>query len=297
MAGLMEAVGAAEKVLELINREPKINHHSGADKPDKLDGVVEFKSVSFSYPSRPTVQVLKDVSFTAQPGEVVALVGKQQITIGLQQKAFLEDWYLLFPCPLAINELGCQKRALIAVILSPSLTGPSGGGKSSCIAMLERFYEPQSGCVLLDGRPLSQYDHTYFHTRVSLVGQEPVLYARSVGENIACNLEGTTQHDIQEAARLANAHDFITAMTDGYNTQTGEKGKRDKYQSTYTLYGQALSHTLKSHFLSLISSGAQLSGGQKQRVAIARALIRNPTVLLLDEATSALDAESEHLVS
>ena len=91
--------------------------------------------------------------------------------------------------------------------------------------MLERFYEPQSGCVLVDGRPLSHYDHTYFHTKVSLVGQEPVLYARSVGENIACNLQGTTQDDIEAAAKLANAHSFITAMTDGYNTQTGEKGE------------------------------------------------------------------------
>ena len=92
--------------------------------------------------------------------------------------------------------------------------------------MLERFYEPQSGCVLVDSRPLSQYDHTYFHTRISLVGQEPVLYARSVAENISCYLEGTTQENIEHAAKLANAHDFITAMTDGYDTQTGEKGKK-----------------------------------------------------------------------
>lgn len=76
MAGLMEAVGAAEKVFELIDRQPKINHHSGTEKPDKMEGVVEFKDVSFSYPSRPNVQVLKNISFTAKPGEVVALVGK-----------------------------------------------------------------------------------------------------------------------------------------------------------------------------------------------------------------------------
>ena len=91
--------------------------------------------------------------------------------------------------------------------------------------MLERFYEPQSGSVLVDGRHLSQYDHTYLHTRVSLVGQEPVLYARSVAENISCHLEGTTQENIEHAAKLSNAHDFITSMTDGYDTQTGEKGK------------------------------------------------------------------------
>ena len=78
MAGLMEAVGAAEKVFELIDRQPEIDHHSGSEKPDKLDGVVEFKNVSFSYPTRPDVRVLKNVSFTVQPGEVVALVGKEQ---------------------------------------------------------------------------------------------------------------------------------------------------------------------------------------------------------------------------
>ena len=78
LAGVMEAVGAAEKVFELIDRQPEIDHHSGTKKPDKLDGVVEFKNVSFAYPTRPDVQVLKNVSFSVQPGEVVALVGKQQ---------------------------------------------------------------------------------------------------------------------------------------------------------------------------------------------------------------------------
>ena len=91
--------------------------------------------------------------------------------------------------------------------------------------MLERFYEPQSGTVLVDGRPLSQYDHTYIHTKMTLVGQEPVLYSRSVAENISCCLEGATQESIEHAAKLANAHDFITALTNGYDTQAGEKGK------------------------------------------------------------------------
>ena len=133
---------------------------------------------------------------------------------------------VVFPLSLLTLSLSVNIILYLSLILflSPP-SGPSGGGKSSCISMLERFYEPQSGCVLVDGRPLSQYDHTYFHTRVSLVGQEPVLYARSVAENISCNLEGATQEDVENAAKLANAHDFITAMTDGYETQTGEKGK------------------------------------------------------------------------
>ena len=141
---------------------------------------------------------------------------------------------ILYDCNLSLAlsfSLSLSLSLPLSLPLSPSLppslplSGPSGGGKSSCISMLERFYEPQSGTVLVDGRPLSQYDHTYLHTRVSLVGQEPILYARSIAENISCHLEGTTQESIKHAAKLSNAHDFITSMTDGYDTQTGEKGK------------------------------------------------------------------------
>uniref|UniRef100_A0A7E4UMG2 ABC-type antigen peptide transporter n=1 Tax=Panagrellus redivivus TaxID=6233 RepID=A0A7E4UMG2_PANRE len=146
-----------------------------------------------------------------------------------------------------------------------ALVGPSGGGKSSCIAMLEHFYEPHFGDVLLDGISVRDYDHKFLHTAVALVGQEPVLYARSVRENIAYGMDYCSEEAIQRAAKHANAHAFIMDTTDQYETDVGEKG-------------------------------SQMSGGQKQRIAIARALVRNPTVLLLDEATSALDSESEHLV-
>uniref|UniRef100_A0A915MBE7 Uncharacterized protein n=1 Tax=Meloidogyne javanica TaxID=6303 RepID=A0A915MBE7_MELJA len=145
-----------------------------------------------------------------------------------------------------------------------ALVGPSGGGKSSCIALLEHFYEPESGEVLLDGVPVRDYDHKFLHTKVSLVGQEPVLYARSVRENIAYGSKATYE-EVQRASKHANAHGFITEAQEGYETDVGEKG-------------------------------GQMSGGQKQRIAIARALVREPVVLLLDEATSALDSESEHLV-
>lgn len=147
-----------------------------------------------------------------------------------------------------------------------ALVGPSGGGKSSCIALLEHFYEPQSGDILLDGIRVDQFNHSFYHKQVSLVGQEPVLYARSIKENISYGLEEEfNDDDVISVSKLANAHQFIVALSQGYDTDVGEKG-------------------------------AQISGGQKQRVAIARAVIRKPKVLLLDEATSALDAESEYLV-
>ena len=150
-----------------------------------------------------------------------------------------------------------------------ALCGPSGGGKSSIVALLQRFYTPEKGEVLLDDVPISALSPDYLHQRCGLVGQEPTLFARSLHDNICYGLlEGSDQphaDEVVRAASLANAHDFIASFEHGYETFIGERG-------------------------------TQLSGGQKQRVAIARALVRKPSVLLLDEATSALDAESEHIV-
>ncbi|XP_033748629.1 ATP-binding cassette sub-family B member 9-like [Pecten maximus] len=216
--GLMQAVGASEKVFEYIDRVPKILNN-GTLAPHCVQGRIEFKDVTFAYPTRNDTPILKNVSFSVAPGEVVALVG------------------------------------------------PSGSGKTSCINLMEHFYETCAGSVLLDSHPIQSYDHAYLHTKVALVGQEPVLYARSLKDNIRCGLleENYGMERVIRAAGLANAHQFIIEMKKGYDTQAGEKG-------------------------------LQLSGGQKQRIAIARALIRNPAILLLDEATSALDSESEHVV-
>ncbi|XP_012519022.1 PREDICTED: ATP-binding cassette sub-family B member 9 isoform X4 [Propithecus coquereli] len=157
----------------------------------------------------------------------------------------------------------------VSFSLSPgkvtALVGPSGSGKSSCVNILENFYPLEGGRVLLDGKPISAYDHKYLHRVISLVSQEPVLFARSITDNISYGLPAVPFEMVVEAAQKANAHGFIMELQDGYSTETGEKG-------------------------------AQLSGGQKQRVAMARALVRNPPVLILDEATSALDAESEYLI-
>lgn len=146
-----------------------------------------------------------------------------------------------------------------------ALVGPSGSGKTTVVSLLERFYQPQNGEILLDQKPLLSYKDQYLHEKISVVSQEPVLFARSVRENIKYGKENATNEEIYAAARLANAHDFISSLPKGYDTDAGEKG-------------------------------GQVSGGQKQRIAIARALIQKPQILVLDDATSSLDTESEHRV-
>ncbi|GMT23290.1 hypothetical protein PFISCL1PPCAC_14587, partial [Pristionchus fissidentatus] len=146
-----------------------------------------------------------------------------------------------------------------------ALVGPSGGGKSSIVQLVEHFYEPDEGEITVDGVDIRDYDHKHYHQKVALVAQEPVLYDGTVDYNISYGFDGATKEMIIEAAKAANAHNFVMEMEKGYDTKCGERG-------------------------------VQMSGGQKQRIAIARALIRKPSILILDEATSALDNESESLV-
>ncbi|KAM4539239.1 antigen peptide transporter 2a [Odontesthes bonariensis] len=146
-----------------------------------------------------------------------------------------------------------------------ALVGPSGEGKSTCVSLLERFYEPQNGEILLDGEPLKSYDHHFFHEKIAVVSQEPVLFSGSIRDNIAYGFTDCSMEKIKEAARKANAHDFIEQLEKGYNTEVGE-------------------------------SGSQLSKSERQRIGIARALVRQPRVLILDEITSSLDTENENKV-
>ncbi|NXG43130.1 TAP2 protein, partial [Psilopogon haemacephalus] len=143
-----------------------------------------------------------------------------------------------------------------------ALVGPNGSGKSSCAALLQRLYQPSSGEVFLDGIPVQDYDHHYFHQQVVQVEQDPVLFSGTIWDNITSGLEGCGEDQVREAAARAGALDFILASEGGFATDVGERG-------------------------------GQLSAGERQRIAVARALLRRPKVLILDEATSALEGDGE----
>ncbi len=146
-----------------------------------------------------------------------------------------------------------------------ALVGPSGAGKSTIVQLLLRYYELGQGNIQVDGRPISEYDISEYRSHMAIVPQEVILFGGTIRENILYGKPDATEEEIIDAARQANAWDFIRAFPDGLDTLVGERG-------------------------------VKLSGGQRQRIAIARAILKNPSILLLDEATSSLDAESEKLV-
>jgi ATP-binding cassette subfamily B protein len=146
-----------------------------------------------------------------------------------------------------------------------AIVGPSGSGKTTLTALLQRFYDPDRGRVLLDGNNVKETRQKSLRRQIGVVLQESLLFDDTIAANIAYGRPDASDEQIETAARAANAHDFVSALPDGYATRVGERGSR-------------------------------LSGGERQRVAIARALLKDPPVLVLDEATSALDAESEPLV-
>ncbi|XP_051118930.1 ABC transporter B family member 11-like [Andrographis paniculata] len=154
---------------------------------------------------------------------------------------------------------------IIPTGMTAALVGQSGSGKSTVISLIERFYDPQSGEVFIDGINLKEFQLRWIRSKIGLVSQEPVLFTASIKDNIAYGKDGATTEEIRAAAELANAAKFIDKLPQGLDSMVGEHG-------------------------------TQLSGGQKQRVAIARAILKDPRILLLDEATSALDAESERIV-
>ncbi|HEY0898036.1 MAG TPA: ATP-binding cassette domain-containing protein, partial [Sphingobacteriaceae bacterium] len=218
-ATMQKAVGASERVLEILEEEGEDISINAKENEVKrvINGNLSFNNIQFAYPSRPEISVLNGVSFEAKAGEKVAIVG------------------------------------------------PSGAGKSTIASMILRFYDPQNGELLFDGKPSGHYKLTDIRNQVAIVPQDVLLFGGSIRENIAYGKLDATEEQIQEAARRANAIDFITGFPEGFDTLVGERG-------------------------------VKLSGGQRQRIAIARALLKDPAILILDEATSSLDSESERLV-
>lgn len=146
-----------------------------------------------------------------------------------------------------------------------ALVGMSGGGKSTFVSLIPRFYDVTKGRITLDGVDIRQFKVQTLRDKIGVVFQDNILFSESVKNNILLGNPNASEEEVYQAAKAANAHDFILNLSDGYNTKVGERG-------------------------------VKLSGGQKQRVAIARVFLKNPPLLILDEATSALDLESEHLI-
>lgn len=229
---LQRAVGATERLLELLEVESEIPYRLAGDAQDSLRNKVDYgelqlqvnsgfaislKQVTFRYPSRLAINALDCVTLDIKQGERVALVG------------------------------------------------PSGAGKSTVFELLQRFYDPSEGSILVAGQDIQTISTLELREHLAIVPQQPVMFSSDIAYNIAYGAPNATHAQIVSAAKAAHAHDFIEALPEGYQSHLGEQGTR-------------------------------LSGGQKQRIAIARAILKDPEILLLDEATSALDSESEHHV-
>ncbi len=204
------------------------------------------------------VELLNAEDSVADPERPVAVEG-----LGRGEIAF-DDVRFSYPARPSIAALDGVSFT-VAPGETVALVGPSGAGKTTIIQLIQRFYDPQSGAIRYDGVDLREMERAAFRKHLALVPQDPVIFADTARENIRFGRPEASDAEVEEAAKAAAAHDFLTALPEGYDSYVGERG-------------------------------VMLSGGQKQRIAIARAILRDAPVLLLDEATSALDAESERAV-
>ena len=233
-AQIQKTVGASERILEILEEKSEIevgnqksevgNQKSEVGRSSQLSThnsqlttKIQYQNVAFSYPSRPDMEVLRNINLEVKTGEKVGLVGY------------------------------------------------SGAGKSTIVQLLMRYYKLTAGQILVDGKNINEYNLTDLRRNIAIVPQEVMLFGGTIYENIAYGNPQASENEVIEAARKANAFEFIESFPEKFQTIVGERG-------------------------------VKLSGGQRQRVAIARAILKDPAILILDEATSALDSESEKLV-
>lgn len=215
-AGIQKAIGATENLMSIIHEDTELKSHHGSKTPP-LSGKIAFENVNFSYPQRKDIEVLKDISFSVESGETIALIGS------------------------------------------------SGSGKSTIASLILSYYEVNKGNIFFDNVPAGEIVLEHLRKQMAIVPQDVILFSGSIRDNILFGQPDSNEEEIIEAAKKANAWEFIEKFPNGLDTEVGDRG-------------------------------IQLSGGQKQRIAIARAIIKDPKILILDEATSALDSESEKLV-
>jgi ABC-type multidrug transport system fused ATPase/permease subunit len=215
---IISAIGATERIQEILDTPSELEVLKSDSFTDmKIKGDVKYDNITFAYPTRKDMTILKGINIDIKAGQKIALVGQ------------------------------------------------SGGGKSTIVQLLMKFYNPDSGSILVDGNNINTYDLTQFRKNIGIVPQEVILFGGTIRENIAYGKPNASEKDINLAAQQSNSLEFITSFPQGMDTIVGERG-------------------------------IKLSGGQRQRIAIARAILKNPKILILDEATSSLDAESEKLV-
>lgn len=257
---IQNSMSNIERIFEVFDYEPDIVNTPQGHTLKHCDGDIEFEEVSFNYVSEHP-QAVKDGAVTGDP-DLAERAQPFKRFYWIPPKTKPDPPKMVQETSQALMDLSFHARSGEVI----ALVGPSGAGKSTLINLIPRFYDPDKGRVLLDGRDLREYDLYELRQHIAMVLQDNILFSGTVYDNIAYGCPDATMEEVMDAAKAANAHLFITEWEHGYQTLLGERGVR-------------------------------LSGGQRQRIAIARALIKQPRLLILDEATSALDAESESLVT
>jgi len=245
---IQNSIASLESIYEMLDRQSKIKESQNPTILSKIKGEIAFKDVSFSYET----EIEKDDKGKIEEKKIYLLPPK---TIRENKKEEVQINHVLHNVSFHVN--AGEKIALV---------GPSGGGKSSLVHLIPRFYDPEKGKVLVDGHDIKTLSLEQLRKSIAFVMQDNILFAGTIFENVRYGKPDASKEEVEKACRAAYAHDFIMDMPKGYETIIGERGIR-------------------------------LSGGQKQRIAIARAILIDPRILILDEATSALDSESEEYVT